>query len=294
METASLKIGLLGPVQLGTGLPRRRLASAAQRALIAALALADGRVVSYERLIYAVWEEESSSRRLRNLQFHISKLRGQLRGIEPGRPESRIVTQPSGYQLDLAGVLADWQEFPREASRARVLRRAGDLAGASDRYQRALSLWRGPALDDVATMSSLLGAHAARLDEERLNVIEEQADVDLAAGRHHEIHADLAWLTEQHGLRQRLISSLMIALYRSGRQADALAAYARYRRELASQFGLDPDAELDTLHRRILASDPGLALSQAPPAAAARHTSALRVPRRPGQCRRGLRRPPAG
>jgi DNA-binding SARP family transcriptional activator len=104
-----------------------------------------------------------------------------------------------------------------------------------------------------------VGAQAARLDEQRLVAFEEQAEVDLAAGRHREIAADLAWLAQQHDPRQRLTSLLMIALYRSGRQNEALAAYASYRAELAARFGLDPAAELMDLHRKILASDPCLA-----------------------------------
>ena len=257
-----LEIGVLGPVQLTRESRQPQLSSAVQRALIAALALAEGRVLSYERLIYAIWQEELSTRRAHNLHFHISKLRGQLRDIEPGRPGSRIITQPSGYRFDLAGARTDWKEFGTQASGARALGRAGDLSGAADRYREALSLWRGPALADVAGTSSWLGAEAARLDEQRLMALEELAEIDLTAGRHHEIAADLAWLAEQHGPRQRLTSSLMIALYRSGRPAEALAAYARYRGELAASFGLDPASDLQDLHRRILAGDPGLALAR--------------------------------
>jgi DNA-binding SARP family transcriptional activator len=259
MGSTDLEIGLLGPVRLVAALPERPLVSATQRALVAALALAGGRITSYGQLIWAVWQEDASNRRVHNLHFHMSKLRGQLRAIEPGRPEPRIVTQPSGYRLDLAGSRADWQEFDRLTARARVLGRDGDLTAAGRLYQAALSLWRGPALADIAAMSSWLGAQAARLDEQRLMAFEEQAEVDLAAGRHREIAADLAWLAQQHGPRPRLTSLLMIALYRSGRQNEALAAYASYRAELAARFGLDPAAELMDLHRKILASDPCLA-----------------------------------
>jgi DNA-binding SARP family transcriptional activator len=273
-----LEIGLLGPVQLTLKLRQPQLSSAVQRALIAALALAEGRVLSYERLIYAVWQEEPSTRRAHNLHFHISKLRGQLRDIEPGRPGSRIITQPSGYRFDLAGARADWKEFGTQATGARALGHAGDLSVAADRYREALSLWRGPALADVAGMSSWLGAEAARLDEQRLMALEELAEIDLTAGRHHEIAADLAWLAEQHGPRQRLTSSLMIALYRSGRPAEALAAYARYRGELAASFGLDPASDLQDLHRRILAGDPGLALARETSSPRRRNTAQPRQP----------------
>jgi DNA-binding SARP family transcriptional activator len=273
-----LEIGVLGPVQLTRESRQPQLSSAVQRALIAALALAEGRVLSYERLIYAIWQEELSTRRAHNLHFHISKLRGQLRDIEPGRPGSRIITQPSGYRFDLAGARADWKEFGTQASGARALGRAGDLSGAADRYREALSLWRGPALADVAGTSSWLGAEAARLDEQRLIALEELAEIDLTAGRHHEIAADLAWLAEQHGPRQRLTSSLMIALYRSGRLAEALAAYARYRGELAASFGLDPASDLQDLHQRILAGDPGLALARETSPPRRRRATQLRRP----------------
>jgi DNA-binding SARP family transcriptional activator len=261
MTDNDLEIGLLGPVQLTAQSRQAPLPSAIQRALIAALALADGRVLSYERLIYAVWQEEPSARRAHNLHFHVSKLRGLLRAIEPDRARSRIMTQPPGYRFDLDGACVDWREFGTRAAAARGLGRAGELGGAADRYRSALSLWRGPALADVADLSSLLGAEAARLDEQRLTALEELADIDLAAGKHHEIAAELAWLAEQHGPRQRLTSFLMIALYRSGRQAEALAAYTRYRAQLAARFGLDPASDLQDLHRKILAGDRGLALA---------------------------------
>jgi DNA-binding SARP family transcriptional activator len=274
-----LEIGVLGPVQLTAGSRQPPLPSAIQRGLIASLALAEGRVLSYQRLIYAIWQEEPSTRRAHNLHFHVSKLRGQLREIEPGRPGSRIITQPSGYRIDLTGIRADWHEFATQAARARALGRAGDLTRAADLYRRALTLWRGPALADVAGMSTWLDAAAAQLDEQRLIAMEELAEIDLTAGRHHEIAAELAWLAEQHGPRHRLTSSLMIALYRSGRQAEALAAYASYRGQLAARFGLDPASELQDLHRRILAADPGLALAPDRARSPRRHrTGQLRQP----------------
>jgi SARP family transcriptional regulator, regulator of embCAB operon len=252
---------LLGTVQLAEGDDQRPLTSGIQRTLLAVLALADGRVVSGERLIDALWEEERSGRRMHNLHFHITKLRGQLRRLEPGRASSRIITQPGGYRLDLAGARADWLEFARRTASARALTQIGDLAGASDAYQSALSLWRGPALADVTSRSRSLSAEAARLDEQRLLAIEERAEIDLSAGRHHEMAADLAWVTDQQGSRPRLTSLLMIALYRAGRQADALATYARHRAQLAAEFGLDPAPDLQALHHRILISDPDLAPS---------------------------------
>jgi SARP family transcriptional regulator, regulator of embCAB operon len=267
-------------VQLTSELHHPSLSSAIQRALVAGLALAEGRVLSYERLIYTVWQEEPSTRRAHNLHFHVSKLRGQLRQIEPDRPGSRIITQPSGYRFDLAGARADWQEFRTQVARARVLGRADDLGAASGLYRRALALWRGPALADVAGMSSWLGAEAARLDEQRLMALEELAEIELTAGRHHEIAAELAWLTEQHGPRDRLTGSLMIALYRSGQQAEALAAYARYRGQLAARFGLDPASGLQDLHRRILAGDPGLAMARDRTTSPRRHPAQLRRPAR--------------
>ncbi len=251
-----MEFGVLGPVRLAAEGQEQELASTAQRALIAVLALADGRIVSRERLIEGLWQEDPSPRRVRNLQFHVSKLRDQLRRLEPARP-SRIVTQAAGYRLEVTGARIDSAEFGRLTAAARACDRS-DLTAASGHYQQALSLWRGPALADVADLSLLLGSEAARLDEQRVNAVEEYAEIEVRAGHHHQIAAELAYLSAQLPLRERLTSLLMLALYRCGRQAEALAAYAAYRRALATELGLDPRAELQELHRKILTGDPGL------------------------------------
>jgi DNA-binding SARP family transcriptional activator len=254
-----VEIGLLGPVRLAEGNDQAPLASGIQRAILAVLALAGGRVMSYAGLIDAVWQEDLSAQRVHNLHFHVSRLRGRLRALDPGRPGSPIVTQAAGYRLDLTGVEADWREFGARTGLARELRRAGNLTGASITYASALALWRGSALADVAGQSRWLASEAARLDEQRVAVTEEQAETDLLAGRHHEITGELAWLVSQHPLRPRLTGLLMTALFRAGRQAEALAAYARHRAQLAADVGLDPTPDLQALHGRVLAGDPDLA-----------------------------------
>lgn len=254
-----MEYGVLGEIQLAVSATPQHIPSAVQRALIGTLALAGGAAVTNTALIEALWDEEPSARRMRNLHFHVSKLRSLLRALEPGQAGSRIITLPCGYRLDMAGASLDAQDFTRLAGKAHTLANTGDLAAASATYQQALSLWRGPALADVADKSRYLAAQAARLDEQRLLIIEDQTAANLAAGRHEDILPDLAYTASQAPPRPRLTSLLMITLYRAGRQAEALAAYTSYRRKLRHQFGAHPGDELQHLHHQILTRAPSLA-----------------------------------
>jgi tetratricopeptide (TPR) repeat protein len=160
----------------------------------------------------------------------------------------------------LAADELDLTTFDALADRGRAAARAGNQESAATLLSTALALWRGPALADVVASSDWLAAQAAALDERRLAVIEDHADALLATGRHTELTAELTRLVSQHELRERLRAQLMLALYRSGRQADALACFQRGRSVLADELGVDPGKELRELHQRILESDPGLFL----------------------------------
>jgi hypothetical protein len=161
------------------------------------------------------------------------------------------------HELDMA-------VFRRDIADGRAALRAGDAAGALDLFTRGLGLWRGAPLADVAGLSQVLGVAAAGLEEQRLAAVEDRADAMLAAGQHRELPGELAGLVAEHPLRERAQGLLMVALYRSGRQADALAAYQHARHRLAEELGIDPGPQLRDLHERILRADPALAAPARP------------------------------
>jgi len=218
------------PVALGGGKPR---------ALLAMLALHAGAAVSSDRLIDGLWGEEQPATAAKMLQVYISQLRKALTAAGGG---VEIVTRGRGYELRLAGGEVDVRRFERL------------LANGAAR--EALALWRGPALADVADEPFAV-AEARRLEELRLDAVELAIDGDLAAGRHREVIGELEALASEQPLREKLHAQRMLALYRAGRQAEALGAYRDARRVLVEEIG--PGPELRELERRILAQDPALA-----------------------------------
>jgi len=253
-----LMIGLLGPVDTYTSGAPAVISQPAQRVLLAMLALCANQVVSVGALIDALWQEQASRQREKNLHVQVHLLRRRLAELEPGRRKSRIVTAPPGYILELADGELDVQQFAVLARRGRRLAADGDPADAAAVFGEALALWRGPALGDVADSCTRLAAEAAGLEEQRLAVLEDQGETELAAGRHGELAGQLPALIAQFPLRERLRAQLMLALYRCGRQGDALAAYQQVRQFLDDELGLDPGPQLQTLQRQILAVDPAL------------------------------------
>jgi ABC-type transport system substrate-binding protein/DNA-binding SARP family transcriptional activator/DNA-binding beta-propeller fold protein YncE len=248
-----------GPVELG---PRK------QRAVLAMLALEPGRTVSGDRLAEGLWGDELPASAPKMVQLYVSRLRRVLDG-----DGVRIVTHGRGYELQLADEESvDAVRFER-------------LLGTSPRD--ALALWRGEALADL-TDEPFAAAEIRRLEELRLRAIELAIDSDLAAGRHAEVIAELDALVVQEPLRERLRAQRMLALYRSGRQADALEAY-RDAREALLDLGIEPSAELHALHQAMLEHDPQIAAPAA--AAASEDGGAPTVPDRPRRTtlpRRGL------
>jgi DNA-binding SARP family transcriptional activator len=229
----------------------------APRVLLAVLALSANRVVPAAALVEAIWPPESGPRE-GNLHSQIYQLRKHLAGLEPDRASPRLVTRPPGYLLLLADAELDLAQFTALAALGREAAGAGDPAGAATLLGQALALWRGPALADVAPRSPRLEAEAAALEELRLAVLEDRVEADLAAGGHGSLAAELAGLVTAYPLRERLRGQLMLALYRSGRQAEALQAYQQARHLLAAELGIDPGPELQQLHQRILQADPSL------------------------------------
>ncbi len=266
METGSrdLHVRLLGPVEiLAAGRPAP-ITQQGLRALLALLTLSANRVVSEAGLIEGLWRDEVTRPREGNLHAQVYQLRKRLIAMEPDRGSPRLVTRPPGYQLTLGPAESDLVMFAALTSRGRDAARSGDPGAAASALGQALALWRGPALADIADMTDRLAAEAAALDEQRLAVQADYADAALEAGRHAELAIELAALVAQHPLRERLRGQLMLALYRSGRQAAALACYQEGWQVLTDELGVEPGPELRDLQDKILHADPSLA---APPIA---------------------------
>ncbi|MFF1811535.1 BTAD domain-containing putative transcriptional regulator [Streptomyces sp. NPDC058251] len=257
-ESAALRFSVLGPVRAWRGDDPLPAGSPQQRALLAALLLREGRTATAAELIDALWGDEPPSQALAAVRTYASRLRKTL-GAEV------LVSESGGYAIraprEGALDLAQAQERAADAEKARG---AGDLCRARELLREALGLWDGEPL------ASLPGPYAetqrARLEEWRLQLLESRLDMDLEQGCHAEAVSELTALTAAHPLRERLRELLMLALYRSGRQAEALAVYADTRRMLADELGVDPRAGLKELQHRILQADPGLAEPSAPAA----------------------------
>jgi len=225
-----------------------------QRALLALLALNANRIVSTDRLIDALWGERpppTASGALYGLVSGIRKL------LEPDHA-GVVVTKTPGYMLELPAEQIDVGRFELLAAEGRRALGSDDADTASARLTEALELWRGPALQDLQFLP-FAQKEVSRLEESRLGALEARIEADLAAGRNGDLVPELESLVAEHPLRERLRAQLMLALYRAGRQADALAAYRDARTVLAEELGLEPSAELLALERAILRHEPSLA-----------------------------------
>jgi DNA-binding SARP family transcriptional activator/tetratricopeptide (TPR) repeat protein len=245
-----MEFRLLGPVEVWTDDGRQLpIRGSLQRRLLAALLLHANRVVATERLIELLWGPQPPKTARADLQGRISTLR---RVLTPA--DDRLRFRPPGYALSVAPAELDLHEFMRLADEGRHRLAIGDAEEASRALAAALALWRGPPLDGVEG----LGAEAARLEERRLAALEDRIETDLRLGRHGTLVAELAALVAEQPIRERLRGHLMLALYRSGRQAEALAAFRELRGRLVEELGVEPSPPLQRLHERILASGPEL------------------------------------
>ena len=231
-----MEFRILGPVDaLAEGRPVS-LPAGKPLALLRVLLLNRNRVVSAETLIDELWGEEPPETASKALQGHVSQLRKAL-GAD------RVITKPPGYSLRIEDGELDLDRFEELVRKGREHLDAGDAKAASRELESALALWRGP---------------APGLDERRLAALEDRIAADLAESRHGELVAELETLVAAHRLRERFRGQLMLALYRSGRQADALDEYRRARETLVDELGIEPSAELQELQRAILRHDPEL------------------------------------
>jgi DNA-binding SARP family transcriptional activator/tetratricopeptide (TPR) repeat protein len=247
-----MEFRLLGPVEVLDDSGPLALGGAKARILLSALLLTPGRVVSVERLIEAIWDEEPPATARALIQTHVSALR---RVLGPTGPEV-IQTRPTGYLIDLGAGSLDRHRFDELMARARAAVAQGRLAAGSQAFRAAADLWRGPALDGTRTVALL--PEALHLDEQRLAALEGRAAAELALGAGTELVAELTMLVERYPTRESLRGQLMLALHRAGRTADALAVFRQGREALIDQLGIEPGAELTGLHEAILRSDPEL------------------------------------
>ena len=266
-------ISVLGPLQVVHDGEVVDIGSPRHREVLAALVVDAGRVVPTETLIERVWGEGRGGTTA-NLHAVISRLRSRLR--EAGE-DVEIATAAPGYRLDAPGTI-DAEVFQQLCHEARSLRAAGDQGAARARLEEALGMWRDRAYADVP--HPFAEAEAARLDGLRLAAHEQAAELDLGLGRTASALDRLPGLVAEHPLRESLRGLLMLALYRAGRQAEALDVYAEARQELAEELGLDPGPELQTLHQRILEHD--ALLSGPAPVVEADPSAAAPAPSAPG------------
>jgi YVTN family beta-propeller protein len=264
-----VKFRILGSLEALDGERAIPLGGGRQRGVLAILLIHRGKVVSVDRIVDLLWGERPPETAAKTIQVYVSRLRKEL-------GEGLLLTRGGGYVLELEPQQLDADRFERALSEAREELARGDAAAARDLLRDALGLWRGPAFADF-TYEAFARDEIDRLEELRLDAFEERVEADLALARHAELVSELETLVRENPTRERFRGQLMLALYRSGRQADALESYRQARRALDEELGLEPGPELRELERAILAQDPALA---AP--APARRLPATRERRRGG------------
>ncbi|HET6478989.1 MAG TPA: BTAD domain-containing putative transcriptional regulator [Actinoplanes sp.] len=255
---AGLRINVLGPIEAWSGDERIRLHGVVQERVLAALVLEAGRVLTVTQLVDAVWEDFGPA----TATHQVRKAVAALRQLIPGGAEV-IVTETSGYRAVLSTDQSDLLEFSMLLAGAKAAASGQDTESATDQLQRALALWRGPVLADEG--GQLIRSSCATLEERRNAGIEELISLRLARGENAGLVGELRAYVAAQPLRERLRGQLMLALFRSGRQADALGEFAQVRSLLADDLGIDPCTDLTALHERILRNDPDLAGPAAAP-----------------------------
>ena len=277
-----MQVRLFGELEAVAERVRVPIRGTKQRALLALLALQRGHPVSADRLIDSLWGDGHAANPANALQAQIGQLRRTLGA-------AAIVTTEAGYALAVGPGDVDVIRFEQLVAEGRRLAADGEMAPASAALGEALSLRRGEPLAEFA-YAGFAAAERAHLDELALVAIEDRAGADLVLGRHGEVAGELATTCRRYPLRERLWELLILALYRAGRQGDALRAYTEVRDHVVDELGIDPGPALRELQARILAQDPGLAATPAPvPAAAPLAERATRASRwrQPATCASG-------
>jgi len=253
-----LEFRILGPLEVVDGQRPVQLGGPKQRATLALLLLAANRVVSVEQLADALYSGAPPVTAVTQVQRQVSELRKALGSA------AAIETRSPGYVVRLSSEQLDLSRFERLMEEASSAHARGDRRSEADLLREALALWHGPPLADLA-YESFAQSSIERLDEIRLVALEQRFDADLSLGRNTELVGELDQLTAEHPVRERLHGLLMLALYRSGRQAEALEVYRRARETLLHEFGIDPSPALHELEHAILNQEPSLAAERAAP-----------------------------
>ena len=251
-----MEFRILGPLEGTEDNRLLPLGARQQRAVLALLLLSRGEVVSTDRLVDGIWGERPPPTAVKSLQVYVSQLRKVL-------GDGVLETRGRGYRLNVAADQLDAGLFEAALERGRELLAAGDAPGAAGALREGLALWRGPPLADFAG-EPFAQVETVRLEELRLAALETRVEADLAQGLHAELVPELEALVRQEPLREHLRALLMLALYRTGRQVDALESYKQARADLGSELGLEPGRELQELEQAILRQEPELD-SPAPP-----------------------------
>ncbi|MEU6283482.1 BTAD domain-containing putative transcriptional regulator [Streptomyces sp. NPDC047028] len=251
-----LRFSVLGALQIRTASGPAEISGDLQRTLVQTLLVSEGQPVSGEALVEEMWGESGPGHQANALQAHVSRLRRRLRELEPDRPASRVTIHPSGYRLGVGEGELDAAEFIRAVRQAES---SGphDAADTARLLGGALALWRGPVFGGFpgGTLCQLAGA---RYEEYRMRAMELRFDAELRLGHHSSVLAELSDAHTSHPLRERFCEQLMIALYGSGRQADALDVFRRMRRHLDDELGIQPSPALRKVESAILSHDPAL------------------------------------
>jgi peptide/nickel transport system substrate-binding protein len=274
-----MQFRILGPLEVEDEGTPLEVAGAKQRALLALFLLRPNRVVSRDTLIDGLWGEKPPREAEHSLEAQVFRLRKLLHR----NGQDLVLTRPGGYVLHVRDGELDLDQFECFADEGQTALRAGDAKKAAQLLRQALSLWRGQALEDVR-LDSFVTGEIRGIEDRRLAAYEDLIEAELECGRTAEVIPELEQLVRLNPLRERLQAQLMLALYRSGRQADALAAYRNTRRRFANELGIEPGPELRQLEQAILRQDPALLLE----ATAFHIAEAGRTAERPARPRRSF------
>ena len=256
-----MQFRILGPLEVQVDEGWSGINAAKWRTVLAVLLLQPGQVVSTDRLITEVWPDDTPNRATNLISVYVHRLRRLI-----GDPDGKVLTtRAPGYQLLIDAEDIDAGRFAQLTSAGRQALSAGDFERASSVLGEAVGLWQGSrALADVPP-SALVSAEASRLEESRIETVQLHIQADLGCGRHAQVVSQLHRMLADHPLREELWALLMRALQGSGRQAEALEAYAQAREVIAEELGVDPSAELQQLYENILRTEPGSSSSSPTP-----------------------------